>query len=664
MPDDEGAVFKIIRSPILQKGLSNKYPTYQSYKIIDKENPFLQGRMTWTDKGLYVHLNEKGQSIFIESISVEGSDNLYIVYQGKDKKIERRQDLICGNSLFKNFKQTPFVFEEKIITDADFKTFRLAITSTEQFTNSTGGTIELALSSIINILTSLNVIYERDLAIRFLLQEDNERLIFTDENPAPFSDMESAFELWDEHPFLLDSILGADNYDIGHVFATDCTGGVTGLAYLAGVCSENKASGVTCLFDDDLVDFRKTLYHEVGHQLGANHTWSNCGEGTNEDQRHAPTAVEPGGGSTIMSYGGICGPFNIVGAPQDNLHGISILEIKQTLASDTITCYDQIPIENTSPVVSVRMDSFVIPILTPFELMADAFDDENSSLTYSWEQFDTGTISEVGFPIGSAPSFRAFVQTKNPLRVFPRVTDIILNRASTAEVLPDTSRNLTFGVTVRDNNEKGGSTSFAKVAFSASAEAGPFLVMQPDSANIEYQEGDSIEILWDVANTNQPPVNCARIDVYLSFNNGQEFTKLLAEQIPNNGLTKVLLPDTTTNRARIKVKCSDNIFFDISNNRFKILEKISTSTKNYLQEQLKLYPNPAKEEIYLKFPKPLQKAIYITIFDALGRTVLQEKISSNRDFLYLNTRQLTRGLYFIKGKIGDQTFIKRFIIQK
>ena len=134
--------------------------------------------------------------------------------------------------------------------------------------------------------------------------------------------------------------------------------------------------------------------------------------------------------------------------------------------------------------------------------------------------------------------------------------------------MPDTTRELTFGVTVRDNQVGGGSTSFAKVAFSATAEAGPFLVLHPDTANIEYQMGDSILVQWDVANTTAAPVNCENVDIYLSLDNGQEFTELLAANIPNDGEQMVVLPDMTTNRARIKVKCSDNIFFAVNCGNF------------------------------------------------------------------------------------------------
>ena len=665
LPIHTSSTIDLVASPIIAKELNAKYPSIQSYQVSSKENKTLHGRVSWTAKGFYGHLVDDTESFFIENAEIIGEEATYLIYRASDIITNGNQRLSCGNSALETIQQTNNQTQITTNLNTDLKTFRIAITATEQFTNATGGTVESSLSAVVNSLTSLNVIYERDAGIRFLLHEANDQLIFTDSMPSPFEDPESAFEILTSHTDLLDSLLGQDSYDIGHVFAAECTGGVSGVAFLASVCSmETKARGVSCIFDESIADFRRTLYHEIGHQLGANHTWSNCGQPVNESQRNAATAVEPGGGSTIMSYGGVCGPFNVVGVPQDNLHGISIQEIQHALASDTITCFQQIPTENTPPMVSVRASGFSIPIATPFELTADAFDAENTTLTYSWEQFDTGAVSEIGFPIESAPSFVAFRPSREPIRLFPRATTIILNKMTSGEVLPDTTRQLTFGVTVRDNQAGGGSTAFAEVAFMATAEAGPFLVLQPDSANIVYEMGDSILVQWDVANTTAEPVNCVNVDIYLSFNNGQDFPKLLAAAVPNNGEIMVTLPDTTTNRARIKVKCSDNIFFDMSNNRFRIVEQLTSSTINFYDKPIQLYPNPASDKIILEFSEALTKELILSGYDALGRRVLYEKRTPNSHILQLHTSHLQNGVYLLKGKIGEQIFSKRFIVNE
>ena len=169
---------------------------------------------------------------------------------------------------------------------------------------------------------------------------------------------------------------------------------------------------------------------------------------------------------------------------------------------------------------------------------------------------------------------------------------------------------------------------------------------------------------WDVANTTAEPVNCTNVDIYLSFNNGQDFPKLLAAGVPNNGEIMVVLPDTTTNRARIKIKCADNIFFDMSNNRFRIVEQLTSSTINFYDKPIQLYPNPASDKIILKFSEVIIKAVNLSVYDALGRSVLYEKRIPNNHILQLNTSHLQNGVYLLKGKIGEQIFSKRFIVNE
>ncbi|MEM1124140.1 MAG: reprolysin-like metallopeptidase, partial [Bacteroidota bacterium] len=632
---------QLTQSPVLPPQLQVKYPNIRTFRVQSVENPLLSGRMSIGPRGIFAHLVVEGQSVFVEQCAPNLKKEQYRVYRAQDVQISKKITSLCGNS-WQEIPENPLYFAKAIPRSKalNLRTFRLAVTTTEEFSEATGTDIPSVLSTIVNSVNSLNVVYERDLGIQFLLHPNADQLIFTDENPAPFSDSEGAFELWGEHIAILDSLIDPDSYDIGHVFAANCTGGVAGLASLASVCSSKiKANGVSCLFRENIAEFRRTLYHEIGHQLGANHTWSNCGQAVNENQRNPATAVEPGSGSTIMSYGGLCGNLNIVPSAHDNLHGISILEIEEALSRDTINCFQEIPIDNTPPFVTVRPSGFTIPVLTPFELLASSFDEENTRLTYSWEQLDTGAISEIRNPIGNAPSFRSFVPTQNPLRIFPRVTDIILNNESVNEILPDTTRQLTFGVTVRDNDERGGATAFEIVSFAATETAGPFLVTAPDTANIVFETGDSVEVSWNVAGTNLPPVNCTEVDIYLSLNNGQVFPILLLSSIANNGRTKVKLPDETSNRARIKVKCADNIFFDMSNNRFRIVEKLVSSTKELYTQPVKLYPNPVKDMLTLEMLTTSAPIVQLRIVDALGKLVLVRSESIVNGKIQLSTNQ-------------------------
>jgi len=562
--------FELEESPIMAPALAKRYPNIKTYSGKNSKTGETI-RLDVTKKGFHAIVYSSEGVFFIDPI--EGQKKDYQVYFKKDlKRNPKKADFIEGEPIIVDETQFQRV-QAKVQSGnvqkpsgTQLRTYRIAVAATGEYTQFHGGTVEDGLSAIVTTMNRVNSIYEKEIAVRMVLVENNDEIIFTDAATDPFTNDDPGIFI-DENQNALDSIIGNDNYDIGHGFST----GAGGLAGLGVVCrSTSKGKGVTGISqpigDPFAVDY---VSHEIGHQFGAPHTFNGTVGSCSGTNRNPDTAYEPGSGSTIMAYAGICGSDNIQNSSDPYFHSTS-LNYMNAYSQDNAgnNCAVTTNTGNNLPVVEAGEGGFTIPINTPFQLNGSATDADGDALTYAWEQFDLGPAGAPNLPEDNAPLFRSFNPKADSFRIFPQISDIINNTQTLGEILPFYSRDLTFRLTVRDNQAVAG-VNYDEISFSVSDQAGPFTV---SSVTGDYNGLNFITVNWEVNNTNVAPINAEFVDIYVSTDGGLTFTEKVLENTPNDGSEPIQLPNVNTTEAKIKIAASNNIFFNMSPEVFTITE--------------------------------------------------------------------------------------------
>lgn len=568
LPNGEFSRFRIQESPIMAPELAARYANIRTYNGQALDNRALSVRFDLTPAGFHAMIFTPYGTVYIDPYS-RGDIVHYVCYYKHHLLADEARRFIEEGPIddVGSSDEIARLVERGVApSGTHLRTYRLALATTGEYTIFHGGTVPAGMAAVVTAMNRVNGIYEREVAVRMVLIPNNDILIYTDPATDPYTNS-SGSTMLGQNQSNLDNVIGNANYDVGHVFST----GGGGIAGLGVVCrTGNKARGVTGLpspiGDPFYVDY---VAHEMGHQFGANHTF-NGNAGSCSGNRSAANAYEPGSGSTIMAYAGICGSQNLQPNSDDYFHLRSIIEIvAYTTSGSGNGCPVTTVTGNNPPVVMPGSGGFTIPINTPFALTGSASDPESDPLTFCWEEYDLGPAGHPNSPSGTAPIFRSFLPATSPTRTFPKLSDLLNNTQTIGEILPSYGRTLMFRLTARDNRAGGGGVGYAEIGFSATASAGPFLVTSPNTFTI-WSANTQQTITWNVANTNASPVSCPSVNILLSTNGGQTFDIALASGTPNDGSETVTVPLTPTTAARIRVEAANNIFFDISNVNFTI----------------------------------------------------------------------------------------------
>lgn len=561
-PDGRTYRYNVKLNTTMSNGLQEKYPEISSYDAYGIDIP-AKAKIDITPQGFHAMIMQVNENtIFIDPV-VKDVTSHYIVYHRKDFESDNERECFVTSDQGKDTLMDSFIPQKNYLT-CELRTFRFALAATVEYTNFHGGAKANAIAAQVTTMNRVNGIYERDLGVTMSIIPDNDLIVYEgDPNDDPFTNGD-AFSMLGENQSNTDAVIGSANYDIGHIFGTN-SGGVAGLGVIC--VNGQKARGVTGSFapinDPFDVDY---VAHEIGHQFGGNHTQNNnC-------NRNNATAMEPGSASTILGYAGICAP-NVQNNSDDHFHGISLQEMGSRISMTN--CAVETQMSNSPPIIEGTNANIYIPASTPFALTAFASDEDGDVLSYCWEQMDNQISSQP--PENDAtggPNFRSFSPVNNPTRFFPRLPSLAASGPFSFiwEAIPSVGRTMNFRVTVRDQPlSVAGCADFTDVTITTVEDAGPFVVLYPSEQGITWGGFDDEIVTWDVANTNEAPINCDTVDIFLSIDGGMSYPITLATNVPNTGSAEITVPNLSTTTARVMVMCSSGTFFDISDNNFEIV---------------------------------------------------------------------------------------------
>ncbi|WP_333807464.1 zinc-dependent metalloprotease [Flavobacterium sp.] len=599
IPNSDGKLerYRIYEASNFDAELQSQFPEIRSYVGQGIDDKYAVLRMSLDPRGIQTMVfRADKQTEFMEPYSQDGS--VYAVYKSSRRKGKLPFTCSTPEQTLVNDISTPEITSRSSTTT--LLTFRLALSCNGEYANYFGATSSAQVSNVLAAfnatMTRVNGVFEKDFAIRMNIVASTTNVIYYNPATDPYStlanwntELQQALNTTLTGP---STSLAANNaaYDVGHMFGS--TGGGGNAGCIGCVCVNGTASGTGATkgrgitspadgvpagdtFDIDYVA------HELGHQFGANHTFSHSSEGTGVNK-------EVGGGVTIMGYAGITS-YNTHMNSIDVFHSASIAQVQANMAGKT--CPTSTAITHSAPVVNSG-GNWTIPLSTPFVLTGSATDAGGASgLTYTWEQNDdagsnTGANSPASPTKTTGPNFVCYPASTSPARYFPIMSSILAGSTTTqgvgvtSEALSSVARTLNFRLTARDNVLGQGQTNFADAVVTVANKTALTITMAP---NTSYPVGSTQTVVWTGAtgaNGHNTIAGATNVDISFSSDNGVTWTTLLAGT-PNDGTQAVTLPaGVAAPYCRFMVKASANVFFNISA-PFSVGYTITTTCNSY-----------------------------------------------------------------------------------
>lgn len=323
-PDGRPRVFAVAEDSVLEPGLQAAHPELRTYAGREVGSPGVTARFDVTPMGFHAVVRDPHRrgSWLIDPASDRRGETTHLSYYrsavpAPDRPLYEDRPVAGATG-------ADIVARTTAGTPVVRRTYRLALVTDPAYAAYFGS--QNVLAEKVTLINRVDEIYNDDFAIKMVLVDGTEKLNL--DTAAKFSGTDGpcgasacfrtsteplsngcSDALLNRNDFVVGQIIGQDSFDVGHIGLGVDGGGLAGV----GVVGESdRAAGCTGLTTPD-GDFYAVDYvaHELGHQFGANHTFNGTQGACAGASRNAATSVEPGSGSSVMAYAGICGQDNL-----------------------------------------------------------------------------------------------------------------------------------------------------------------------------------------------------------------------------------------------------------------------------------------------------------------------------------------------------------------
>ncbi|WP_221634662.1 M12 family metallo-peptidase [Nocardioides luti] len=348
VPDPSGDLvrFRVQEDSVMEPGLQARHPEIRTYAGRGVDDPTRTIRLDVTPSGFHASVRGPGgdRAWYVDPAYDQRGATTHLSYYGAalrqpEGTFVERDAADTAAAL----AAAPAAPTAQRTAEVQRRTYRLAFLTDPTYAAYFGSANVLAEKA--TLMNRVNQVYNDDLAIKLVLIDGTDRLnLDTDakatgpDGPCGASACFTADDLascgggtLDRNEFVLGQLVGADTFDIGHIGLGVNGGGIAGLGVVGG---PSKADGCTGLpfpkGDFYAIDY---VAHEMGHQFGGNHTFNGTQVNCSSLNRNGGTSVEPGSGSSVMAYAGICGQDDLQRHTDPYFSQRSIDEISTTAAA-------------------------------------------------------------------------------------------------------------------------------------------------------------------------------------------------------------------------------------------------------------------------------------------------------------------------------------------